>query len=563
MPQAVGPPFSEIACLVLGMHRSGTSAVSGALGRLGFRHPGRMLAPNDYNSKGFWEPQDVVALNDRALKTFDRHWSDPKPMPADWRNHPLRSNFQSEANRLLADELGPAGGTVIKDPRITRLLPIWRDALAAAGTEPVCLIACRHPMEVAESLRIRDNMTLDHGLLLWFTYMIEAEYSTRGLRRSVIGYDELLANPTRALERAFERCELDAGAVLETQAVGVGEFLDRRLRHQVFEGRAAGADPATNGLAGGPASGPAGGPVSDLFALLTQGVPDDRRNEFDRLRRSWQAEWSDRSPGPGASNYPGTLGVWHMEQGRDAAARGDTGTAIGEARRAVALHPAYKPFRTDLARYLVDAGCLEEAETVLHEIVSLDDADGHAYASLADVLSRRGRPDQAMDALRRAVDLEPGIAAYHFRLGNTLARAERPADAETAYRRAIALDGEASRFHAGLARVLHRQGRTDAAIAAISKAREHEPENPRYCHLLGNFLIRADRLAEAEIMHRRAVALDGDRAGFAGALANVLVLQGRLEEALREFERASLLDPESAGYRKRIANLRARPGRGG
>ena len=44
------------AIIVLGMHRSGTSALAGVLGLLGARLPARQLPANFANPKGYFEP---------------------------------------------------------------------------------------------------------------------------------------------------------------------------------------------------------------------------------------------------------------------------------------------------------------------------------------------------------------------------------------------------------------------------------------------------------------------------------------------------------------------------
>jgi len=60
--------------VVLGMHRSGTSAVAGCLERLGICM-GRRLAPGDeWNPGGYFEDRDLVELNDRLLSAQGIRW---------------------------------------------------------------------------------------------------------------------------------------------------------------------------------------------------------------------------------------------------------------------------------------------------------------------------------------------------------------------------------------------------------------------------------------------------------------------------------------------------------
>ena len=85
----VAAPVNPKAIIVMGVHRSGTSALAGALSMLGF-HPGSSLLPavQGVNNNGFFEDQRVVDLNDRILGVLGRDWRWPTPLPQDWLKHP-------------------------------------------------------------------------------------------------------------------------------------------------------------------------------------------------------------------------------------------------------------------------------------------------------------------------------------------------------------------------------------------------------------------------------------------------------------------------------------------
>ena len=57
----------KIAILVVGMHRSGTSALARTISLLGARLPSDLVGPNEGNPHGHWEPQEIVNLNDKML----------------------------------------------------------------------------------------------------------------------------------------------------------------------------------------------------------------------------------------------------------------------------------------------------------------------------------------------------------------------------------------------------------------------------------------------------------------------------------------------------------------
>src|SRR5437763_425787 len=75
---------SSRALVVLGMHRSGTSAMTRTLSLLGAALPKDVMQARSDNPIGFWEPQKVADLNDEILHALDSDWDDvfafrPKP----------------------------------------------------------------------------------------------------------------------------------------------------------------------------------------------------------------------------------------------------------------------------------------------------------------------------------------------------------------------------------------------------------------------------------------------------------------------------------------------------
>jgi hypothetical protein len=65
---------SKQCVLVLGMHRSGTSAIAGSLGFLGYETSKNLMAPTKYNAKGYFENMSIFALNERILEAGGARW---------------------------------------------------------------------------------------------------------------------------------------------------------------------------------------------------------------------------------------------------------------------------------------------------------------------------------------------------------------------------------------------------------------------------------------------------------------------------------------------------------
>jgi SAM-dependent methyltransferase len=183
------------ALVVLGMHRSGTSAAARVLSLLGARLPTNLLAPEaDQNPSGFWESEDIIAFNDEVLRSLRSRWDDMLGLRLCYAPELDRPELIGRAASLIERAFGQTGPIVLKDPRISILLPLWRRALVDAGYDPAYILVLRNPLETAESLARRNGFPQRKSLLLWSSYTLAAERFTRGEPRAVLRYADLLAD---------------------------------------------------------------------------------------------------------------------------------------------------------------------------------------------------------------------------------------------------------------------------------------------------------------------------------------------------------------------------------
>ena len=184
---------------VLGMHRSGTSALTGLLRAMGAAagDDEDFPAPDEHNPKGYWEHRAVHALDEQVLAAVGRSWW--YPLDVDLGSLPAASREELVSRaRAIAGDLDAGGPWVVKDPRLCLVFPLWREAL---GRPPAVVITHRHPLSVASSLAARDGMPLPVGVALWEVYCREALAATRGLPRMVVGFSQLLADPAGTSRR--------------------------------------------------------------------------------------------------------------------------------------------------------------------------------------------------------------------------------------------------------------------------------------------------------------------------------------------------------------------------
>jgi hypothetical protein len=237
-----------VAILVLGMHRSGTSAVTGVLDKLGIPVPGEMLPAASDNPKGFFENKASFEFNHNLLNHFASRWDDPLAIALEnFEASGLAAPFEDALATIIEREFLGTSIFALKDPSLCRFLPIWHKVLERVGVATRPLIALRHPVEVAGSLKVRDGLPRAKTFLIWLQHMLPAERQTRGMIRTFLSYDGLMADWRAATGKAA--AELGLAWPLERARVeaSVDDFLSRDLRHHVAPANF-GGDAAATGL---------------------------------------------------------------------------------------------------------------------------------------------------------------------------------------------------------------------------------------------------------------------------------------------------------------------------
>jgi hypothetical protein len=190
MPAAIPSP----SVLVLGMHRSGTSATAAALHHLGYSLGSSLYGPNEWNPKGYFEDQSVVRFNDELLGLMQCRWDSALP-PRNVDFDAIRDH-QPRAMELLQSRfaLTPLWG--LKDPRMCLLEPFWSETLRAANVDTRCIITIRNPAHVARSLMRRDGIGTRRAAWLWLTYTVGAlRYAKRPGMSRFLSFDSLIEKP--------------------------------------------------------------------------------------------------------------------------------------------------------------------------------------------------------------------------------------------------------------------------------------------------------------------------------------------------------------------------------
>lgn len=238
----VSPSESKVL-VVLGMHRSGTSAIARCLNLLGAGIGEHLIPANWGNERGFWEDEAVVEADRALLESQGLTWHDPRPLPAGWERSESAGAVRGRVVDIVRHEAERNRLWVVKDPRMSRLLPAWQSVFREVGCEPCYVLALRSPAEVAASQARRDQFSRARSNFLWLRHVLEAERHTRGARRVLVAFDDLLGDWRSVLRGIGRRLEIDWPVEIEAAGARIEGFLSRELKHFSFEEASRAAEP--------------------------------------------------------------------------------------------------------------------------------------------------------------------------------------------------------------------------------------------------------------------------------------------------------------------------------
>lgn len=218
-------PAPPTCILVVGMHRSGTSAVARLLGLHGAVLGEGLMPPGPGNPKGFWEKQEIAALNDRLLASLGRSWNDPRPLPEGWLDGEHATRAETEIAAIL-EEFRDSALFAIKDPRLTALLPLWRRALERAAIRVVAVLVARPAREVAASLTARDGWPIGLGWLLWSRSVHDMLRNVKGTPHCIVTYASLLADWRSVVSSLASELGIDFPVASVSIAAEVDRFIE-------------------------------------------------------------------------------------------------------------------------------------------------------------------------------------------------------------------------------------------------------------------------------------------------------------------------------------------------
>jgi hypothetical protein len=223
------------AVVVLGVGRSGTSAITRGLGALGVELGDKLRGATVLkNPTGFYEDTDLLRINKRLKRILDVRGESVRLLEPDWWKQPAVEQLQADAIAIVRQRFGSSPLWGYKYARTLRFMPFWTAVFAAAEIDTRYLMAIRNPLSVARSRARLDPWrgTQEQSDLEWLVNVVPYFRQVRERPFVVTDFDLFMADPATQLQRVARGLELPLTAEVQASVQAFGaDFLDPSLRH--------------------------------------------------------------------------------------------------------------------------------------------------------------------------------------------------------------------------------------------------------------------------------------------------------------------------------------------
>ena len=220
----------KVCICILGMHRSGTSAISSIIADLGYDFGQSLVAGSYDNPRGFYENQRILEINELLLLRLGKRWDNLIALNPDWYQRERYQDVFDKAIALLKSDFQAAGNIAIKDPRLCLLFPFWKEVLSSQGYAIKVVLAHRKASSIIASLAKRNNFGRSKSSALILAHLLSAELHAKSLAKTVVSYDELLNNVQQTVSKLREF--LEGKSSLEEDS-SVGDSIDPALNNEL------------------------------------------------------------------------------------------------------------------------------------------------------------------------------------------------------------------------------------------------------------------------------------------------------------------------------------------
>lgn len=228
----------EDLILIVGMGRSGTSALTRVLSLSGCTLPDLVAGAMEINPKGAWEPIEAWKLNGDFMKRYGTGFMDPSMRLQGEITFSEKDKEEYIGKiQMFLGNCPPGKVLVVKNPVITELMEFWLEGARRSGLSVKVVVVIRHPREVLDSITAmlrKTKLTVSIELMSahWTKMCLLAERRSRGLPRVFVEYCNLLKDWRGEIRRVEKELSID----LKPNEIAIDDFLTADLHRQRHSG---------------------------------------------------------------------------------------------------------------------------------------------------------------------------------------------------------------------------------------------------------------------------------------------------------------------------------------
>jgi hypothetical protein len=189
------------------------------------------MAADASNPKGYWESTVLYELHERLLRAADSRWDACTRLDPGRLRSLASADLGEECRQAIRTEFGSSDRFVLKDPRMCRFVPFWLQVLESEGVAPAAILVVRSPMEVARSLAVRNGFERDLSLLIWLRHVLDVEFQTRSVRRTLLRYQDVITDWRSAANRVAIELGVSWRSRTRAEEEESDRFVSAGLRH--------------------------------------------------------------------------------------------------------------------------------------------------------------------------------------------------------------------------------------------------------------------------------------------------------------------------------------------
>lgn len=179
--------------LILGCHRSGTSMLAGLIHCLGIYMGNNLKPASGKNKSGFFEQIDILHTNEKIMKKYNYNWlSENIPVIRD-------ESGEADIKKIIKEQFGDSDIFAVKDPKISRLLPMWISILKSEDIEPVFIAIKRDSEKVCKSMYKFRKINKQKSMRIQKRYMDDINKYANNVMW--FNYEDILANPNKEVKK--------------------------------------------------------------------------------------------------------------------------------------------------------------------------------------------------------------------------------------------------------------------------------------------------------------------------------------------------------------------------